>query len=239
MLAYPSCKAGSGIWPQECDLEAYQRWALIFQAPSTAHLGLRHSLPWVDVLLPGVQAPEGPARALPRPLPMQGHDSEDGRLDVRDQRYTAVDRCPPKLEAVRQGLRVHRVRHIDDKVNLPGPEQGQRVGLTLHEGLVNSNDGVHVSLHLEHLRRVLCCVDLVAHVHKHPCILRKLDLLLRRTDAKEDCLCWQLEASSNHCLEKCIILIHAKACHLSRGLHLHAEPRVRVFEAAKGESGDL
>mmetsp|Transcript_16240 Transcript_16240/g.51020 ORF Transcript_16240/g.51020 Transcript_16240/m.51020 type:complete len:246 (-) Transcript_16240:4168-4905(-) len=198
-----------------------------------------HGLVRLDVLLPRVEAPEGPTGALTCPLAVEGHDREDRGLDVRDERSSTVDGSPAQGKAIGQGLGVHGVRHVDHEVELAVLEHGEDVRLALHEGLVDHLAGAQAALRLQHLGRSLCGVELEAHVREHPRVLQELDLLLRGADADEHGLRGQLEAGSDHGLQEGLVLVGTEACDLAGGLHLDAQPRVRVLQPAEGEDGDL
>mmetsp|Transcript_16241 Transcript_16241/g.51032 ORF Transcript_16241/g.51032 Transcript_16241/m.51032 type:complete len:294 (-) Transcript_16241:4168-5049(-) len=198
-----------------------------------------HGLARLSVLLPRVEAPEGPAGALPRPLAVKGHDSEDRRLDVGYERGSAVHRRSANRETVRKGLRVHGIGHVDHKVELAAFQHGEHVRLALHKRLVDHLAGAQAALRLQHLGRSLCGVELEAHVREHPRVLQELDLLLRGADADEHGLRGQLEAGSDHGLQEGLVLVGTEACDLAGGLHLDAQPRVRVLQPAEGEDGDL
>mmetsp|Transcript_71242 Transcript_71242/g.189439 ORF Transcript_71242/g.189439 Transcript_71242/m.189439 type:complete len:428 (-) Transcript_71242:43-1326(-) len=202
-------------------------------------LRLSHGLPWVRVLLPRVQAPEGAAGAFPGPLSVQGHDGQGRRLDVGDQGRAAVDGCSSQGEAVSECLRIHGVRHVDDEIKLAALEQCRSIGLALHERLVDQDDRVHATLQLQELGGVLGRIDLEAHAQQHLRILQELDLLLRGTYAEEDGLGGQFEAGGDHRFQEGLVLVDTEARNLSRRLHLHPQPRVRVLEAAKREDWNL
>mmetsp|Transcript_107245 Transcript_107245/g.282775 ORF Transcript_107245/g.282775 Transcript_107245/m.282775 type:complete len:253 (-) Transcript_107245:284-1042(-) len=190
------------------------------------------------VLLPRVVGPERPPRRLPHPLPMQGHAGEDRRLDVRDQRGAAVDGRAAYLEAVRERLRVHGVRDVDDQVELAALQHGQHVRLPLHARLEREHARLNPVV-LEGLVSALCRVQLEAHGHEQVGDFQKFMLLRLRADGHQNVFGWKLEASGDHRLQEGLVLVHPEARHLAGRLHLHAESRVRILQASKRKHGRL
>eukprot|EP00443_Scrippsiella_acuminata_P066079 CAMPEP_0115423406 /NCGR_PEP_ID=MMETSP0271-20121206/27292_1 /TAXON_ID=71861 /ORGANISM="Scrippsiella trochoidea, Strain CCMP3099" /LENGTH=242 /DNA_ID=CAMNT_0002848161 /DNA_START=341 /DNA_END=1071 /DNA_ORIENTATION=- len=109
---------------------------------------------------------------------LQRHDEEDCIFDVHDKRGPAINCRTAQSEAIGERLGIHRVRHVNHQVQLPGRQHGKDVWLPLHMWLVNSDAGVHIALCFEELCCALCGVELEAHIHEDLHVLQDLQLLL-------------------------------------------------------------
>mmetsp|Transcript_26521 Transcript_26521/g.57578 ORF Transcript_26521/g.57578 Transcript_26521/m.57578 type:complete len:368 (+) Transcript_26521:222-1325(+) len=214
--------------------------------PSSSLLGHRRKccqrvdgFPRLDVLLPGLEAPEGLAGALSDPLPVERHNDKDGGLDLHENRSAAVHSRTAHLETLGESLGIHGVGDVNDKVQLALLQHVEHVRLTVHTRLVSQNDVADAALGHEELARRLCGVELEAHVDQHLGVLEDLGLLLRGSDRDQDVLRGELEAGGEHGLEEGFVLILAEASDLAGRLHLDTQAGVGVLQPGEGEDRHL